>query len=191
MTKDSIMLSMKSPASRIVVFAMAFLGIGTAFGARQDVITEMKMFLARDAVHPGETFKAALLLSIGPGWHINANPVNDDFLIPTTLEFRADRDFKVVDTIYPPPLPARFEFSESEVFVYAESALIGVLFKAGDKVLPGTSKLKGALSYQACNDSSCLPPETLSVEFEVKVVDFETLTGAVNAEIFSRIRFDK
>jgi DsbC/DsbD-like thiol-disulfide interchange protein len=191
MTKDSIMLSKKSLASRILIFAMAFLGAGTAFGARQDVITKMKMFLARDSVYPGETFKAALRLSIGPDWHINANPVNDDFLIPTTLEFRADGNFKVVNTIYPPPLPARFEFSESEVFVYAESALIGVLFKAGDKVLPGTYKLKGALSYQACNDSSCLPPEALSVEFEVKVVDFETPTRAVNAEIFSRIRFDK
>jgi DsbC/DsbD-like thiol-disulfide interchange protein len=191
MTKDSIMLAKKSLTSRIIVFAMAFLGTGTAFGARQDVITKMKMFLARDAVHPGETFKAALRLSIGPDWHINANPVNDDFLVPTTLEFRADRNFKVVNIIYPPPLPARFEFSESEVFVYAESALIGVLFKAGDKVLPGTYKLKGALSYQACNDSSCLPPEALSVEFEVKVVDFETPTGAINAEMFSRIRFDR
>ena len=191
MPKDPTMLSKKNQALRIVVFAMAFLGAGTAFRVRQDVITEMKMFLARDAVHPGETFKAAIRLSIGPDWHINANPVNDDFLIPTTLEFRADRNFRVVNTFYPPPLPARFEFSDSEVFVYAENALIGVLFKAGDKVLPGTYKLKGALSYQACNDSFCLPPETLSVEFEVKVVDFETLTGAVNADVFSRIRFDR
>jgi hypothetical protein len=31
----------------------------------------------------------------------------------------------------------------------------------------------------------------VSVEFKVKVVDFETPTGEVNAEIFSRIRFDK
>jgi len=185
------MLSKKSSVLRIVVFAMAFLGAGAAFGAGQDVVTEMKMFLARDAMHPGETFKAALLLSIGPDWHINANPVNDDFLIPTTLEFREDGNFKTVNTIYPPSLPARFEFSESEVFVYAESALIGVLIKVGNKVVPGIYTLKGALTYQACNDSSCLPPETVSVEFKVKVVDFETLTGAVNADVFSRIRFDK
>lgn len=185
------MLLKKSSVLRIVVFAMAFLGAGAAFGAGQDVVTGMKTFLARDAVHPGETFKAALHLSIGPDWHINANPVNDDFLIPTTLEFREDGNFKTVNTIYPPPLPARFEFSESEVYVYAESALIGVLVKAGDMVLPGTYILRGALTYQACNDSSCLPPETLSVEFEVKVVDFETSTKEVNTEIFSRIHFDK
>jgi DsbC/DsbD-like thiol-disulfide interchange protein len=191
MPKDSLMLSKKSSVLRIVVFAMAFLGAGAAFGAGQDVVTGMKTFLARDAVHPGETFKAALRLSIGPDWHINANPVNDDFLIPTTLEFREDGNFKTVNSIYPPPLPARFEFSESEVFVYAESALIGVIIKVGNKVLPGIYTLKGALTYQACNVSSCLPPETVSVEFKVKVVDFETPTGEVNAEIFSRIRFDK
>ena len=191
MPKDSLMLSKKSSVLRIVVFAMAFLDAGAAFGTGQDVVTEMKTFLAKDAMHPGETFKTALLLSIGPDWHINANPVNDDFLIPTTLEFREDGNFKTVNAIYPPPLPARFEFSESEVFVYAESALIGVLIKVGNKVLPGIYTLKGALTYQACNDSSCLPPETVSVEFKVKVVDFETPTGEVNAEIFSRIRFDK
>jgi len=185
------MPSKKSSVLRIVVFAMTFLGAGTAFGVGQDLVTDMKTFLARDAVHPGETFKAALLLSIGPDWHINANPVNDDFLIPTTLEFREDGNFKAVNTIYPPSLPARFEFSESEVFVYAESALIGVLIKVGNNLLPGIYTLMGALTYQACNDSFCLPPETVSVEFKVKVVDFETPTGEVNAEIFSRIRFDK
>lgn len=183
------MLSNKSSALRVVVLGMAFLGAGSAFRAQQEVITETKTFLARDAVHPGETFKAAFLLSIGPDWHINANPVNDDFLIPTTLEFREDGNFKTVNIIYPPPLPARFEFSESEVFIYAESALIGVLIKVGNKVLPGIYTLRGALTYQACNDSSCLPPETVSVEFKVMVVDFETPTGEVNAEIFSRIRF--
>jgi thiol:disulfide interchange protein DsbD len=185
------MMPNKRSKAWIVVFEISLLVVGTAFGARQDVITKMKMFLARDAVHPGETFKAALRLSIGPEWHINANLVNDDFLVPTTLEFRADRNFKAINTIYPPPLPARFEFSESEVFVYAESALIGVLLKAGNNILPGTYKLKGALSYQACNDRSCLPPETLSVEFEVNVVDFEIATEAVNEGIFSRIRFDR
>ena len=191
MTKDSMMMLNKRSASRIVIFVMAFLGVGATFGARQDVVTEVKIFLARDAMHPGETFKAALLLSIGPDWHINANPVNDDFLIPTTLEFREDGNFKTANTIYPPPLPVRFEFSESEVYVYAESALIGVLIKVGNKVLPGIYTLKGALTYQACNESSCLPPETVSVEFKVKVVDFEMPTGEVNVEIFSRIRFDK
>lgn len=189
MTKDPMMLSNKSSALRVVVLGMGFLGAGSAFRAQQEVITETKTFLARDAVHPGETFRAALRLSIGPDWHINANPVNDNFLVPTMLEFPEGRNFKPVNIIYPPPLPVRFEFSEVEVLVYAESVLIGVLFQAGDMVLPGTYKLHGALTYQACNDKSCLPPETLNVEFEVKVVDFETPTRAVNAEIFSRIRF--
>jgi len=184
------MLLKKILTSRIAVFALAVLGSGTASAGPQDVITKIETFLARDAVYPGETFKAALRLSIGPEWHINANPVNDDLLIPTTAEFRKDGNFKVLNIVYPSPLPARFEYTDSEVFIYAESALIGLLLKTGDKVLPGTYKIKGSLSYQACNDSSCLSPESLSVEFEVKVVDFETATGAVNTEIFSRIRFD-
>lgn len=184
------MPSKKRPALWTIAFGLAFLGFGAVFESRQDVVTDMKTFLARDAVYPGETFKAALLLSISPDWHINANPVNDEFLVPTTLEFRKEGVFKVVDTIYPPALPARFEFSESEVFVYAESALIGVLLKAGDRVPPGIYKLKGALSYQACNDTSCLPPESLGVELEIKVVDFETPTRADHPEIFSQIRFD-
>ncbi|MBE3087822.1 MAG: hypothetical protein IMZ71_01720, partial [Chloroflexi bacterium] len=135
------------------------------------VITEMKTYISRDMVHAGETFKAAVRLDIGPGWHVNANPVNDEFLIPTTVQIVGEGRFTALDTIYPEPVLARLPFSEADVALYSESAVIGVLLRADDGLAPGSYRLKGTVTWQACNDVSCLPPETRDFELEVVVVE--------------------
>ena len=96
-----------------------------------DVITELRTYTSRDAVHAGETFKAAVRLMIGPEWHINANPASNEYLIPTSLEFApGPLPFHVLDIVYPEALMVRLGFSESDVAVYSESVLIGALVEA-------------------------------------------------------------
>lgn len=161
---------------------------GTGLGENV-VVTEMKTYVSRDMVHAGETFKAAVRLDIGPGWHVNANPVNDEFLIPTTVEIVGEGRFTALDTIYPEPVLARLPFSEADVALYSESALIGILLRADDGLAPGSYWLKGTATWQACNDVSCLPPETRDFELEVVVVEPGQATKAVNADVFKKIGF--
>lgn len=154
------------------------------------VITALKTYVSRDAVHPGETFKVAVRLGIASGWHINANPASDELLIPTSLEIaEAPGLFHVLDIVYPEPQMARLGFSESDVATYSESALIGALVQADAALKPGPYKLKGTLTWQACNDVSCLPPESRTLEIEVVVVGPRLETHAADAELFKRLVF--
>ena len=155
-----------------------------------DVITGMDAFISRDAVHPGETFKAAVSLKIGPGWHINANPASDEFLIPTSLEI-GDKSgpFHVLDVLYPEPAMVRLGFSESAVAVYSDSALIGVLVRADGSLRPGTYELKGNIVFQACNDVSCLPPDRRDFELEIVVVPAGAETHDAHREVFKGLKF--
>jgi DsbC/DsbD-like thiol-disulfide interchange protein len=153
------------------------------------VITEIKTYVSRDMVHAGETFEAALRLDVGPGWHVNANPVNDEFLVPTTLEIGRQGRFTALDTVYPVPVLARLPFSEADVALYTESVLIGVLLRADDGLARGSYVLKGTVTWQACNDVSCLPPETRGFEFEVVVAEPGQATKAMNADVFEKIGF--
>jgi len=155
----------------------------------RDVVTGMKTYVSRDRVHAGETFQAALRLEIGPGWHVNANPVNDDFLIPTTVEIGGEGRFTALDTIYPEPVLARLPFSETDVALYSGSALIGVLLRTDNGLVPGSYRLKGSVTWQACNDVSCLPPETREFEVEVIVAEPGEATKAANADVFEKIGF--
>ncbi len=155
-----------------------------------DVITELKTYISRDGVHPGETFKAALRLTIGRGWHINAHPANDGLLIPTSLEIADDAGpFRALDIVYPEPRMARLGFSETDVAVYSENVLMGALVRADASLRPGTYRLKGMVTWQACNDVSCLPPESREFEIGVTVVPSERETHDINAGIFEGMKF--
>jgi len=187
---------MRSPVRksfRIVLqaalFAAAALALAAALPAQEiEQVVEAKTLLARDAVRPGETFKAALVLKVQAGYHINDNAPLDEFLIPTDVVIPGHPDFEVVEISYPRGRRARFSYSEAELTVYDGEVVLGVLFKAKEGLAAGPRTLKGALTYQACNDESCLPPLELNFEIAVPV----SVTGPcadTNPEVFSKIRF--
>jgi thiol:disulfide interchange protein DsbD len=158
--------------------------------ATQDVeqVVEAKGLISRNAVKPGETFKAALVLKVQAGYHINDNAPMDEFMIPTALVFNEDPGFEIVEILYPRGRRARFAYSEAELVVYEGEVVLGALVKAKVGCASGPHPLKGALSYQACNDESCLPPKELAFEI---VVPIATAGGAadLHPEIFGKLRF--
>ena len=172
-----------------VVFVAAALMLMPALAAQtDDQVVEAKTLISRDAVRPGETFKAAVILKIQTGYHINDNAPLDEFLIPTALVIDGNPDFEVLEISYPKGRRARFAYSEAELVVYEGEVILGALLKAKEGLGAGPRTVKGALSYQACNNESCLPPKEL--RFEIAVPVAASGAGAdVHPEIFGKIRF--
>jgi len=172
-----------------VVFVAAALMLMPALAAQtDDQVVEAKTLISRDAVRPGETFKAAVILEIQTGYHINDNAPLDEFLIPTALVIDGNPDFEVLEISYPKGRRARFAYSEAELVVYEGEVILGALLKAKEGLGAGPRTVKGALSYQACNNESCLPPKEL--RFEIAVPVAASGAGAdVHPEIFGKIRF--
>ena len=113
-------------------------------------------------------FDVELQIKIATGWHINANPAGQDYLIPTTVELDANAPVEIVDIAYPKGRSMRFEFSDEPLNVYEESLTIPLRLRqkpnvAQKKNTPITLKL----TYQPCNDTECLFPETLDVSFKL------------------------
>ena len=111
-----------------------------------------------------EVFNVELQLKIASGWHINANPAGQDYLIPTTVELDAKAPVEIVDIAYPKGRSMRFEFSDEPLNVYEENLTISLRLKQK----PDVQRKKNApitlkLTYQPCNDTECLFPETLDV----------------------------
>lgn len=114
-----------------------------------------------------EVFNVELQLKIAAGWHINANPAGQDYLIPTTVELDANAPVEIVDIAYPKGRSMRFEFSNEPLNVYEENLTISLRLKQK----PNVQRKKNApitlkLTYQPCNDTECLFPETLDVPLE-------------------------
>ena len=150
-------------------------------------VIAVSSLISREAVAPGETFKAAVIVRVQAGYHINDNAPLDEFMIPTTLVLDDHPDFEVVETFFPKGRRARFSYSETELVVYEGEVVLGVLLKAKEGAAPGVRTIKASVGYQACDDVSCLPPKELAFAISVPVA--AAGGAAVRPEVFDKLRF--
>jgi len=151
-------------------------------------VVEVRSLISRNAVRPGETFKAAVIIEVQAGYHINDNAPLDEFMIPTSLVLEDNPDFEIVEVYYPKGRRASFAFSETELVVYDGKVLLGILLKAKDGLAPGARAFKAVLGYQACDDESCLPPKELAFEIAVPVAT-RGCSADIHPEVFGKLPF--
>jgi len=95
-------------------------------------------------------------LEIADGWHVNANPASDDFLVPTSIAATAGT-LRAVR--YPPAEHARFAFAEQPIDVWQGRVRI-----AAELGPPAGGPARVLLTYQACDQERCLPPVRLDLD---------------------------
>lgn len=160
----------------------AQLGFNTKF-----VTTEV--FSSFDKVQPNSEIKIAVKLNINKEYHINSHTPKDDFLIPTKLEIK-NKNIKVISVKYPQAKDVTFGFSKEPVSVYEGEKFIGAVIKIPDSVSTGKFIIPIEISYQACNNASCMPPSTARDTLVITIVDNSTQLNEINQNIFSKIDID-
>ena len=109
-----------------------------------------------------------LKLRLQPGYHVNSDKPNDDFLIPLRLSW----DSGAVETVaveFPKPVIEKSDFSEKPLSVFTGNFEIVTKFQRAPGAVPGPGLLTGKLRYQACNDKMCLPPKSIEVKVPLLV----------------------
>ena len=114
----------------------------------------------------GEVYNVALQLKIAAGWHINANPPGQDNLIPTTVTVAADAPVEIIDIAYPKGKTVRFEFSDKSLNVYENSLTIPIKLKQKSNWMRN-ARITLKLTYQPCNETECLLPQTLNIPLKL------------------------
>ncbi|MFQ5700655.1 MAG: thioredoxin domain-containing protein [Acidobacteriota bacterium] len=110
------------------------------------------------AIAPGGRAELDVQLEIREGWHVNSSKPTMDYLIPTTVSVDFDRDASVGRIDYPQAEMVKLEFMREPISVYRGSQRIHVVVTAPEKAPPGPLTASCFVSYQACNDESCLKP---------------------------------
>jgi thioredoxin:protein disulfide reductase len=134
----------------------ALLGVLAAVSARaaDPVTATMRL--------DGDT--AVVEMTIASGWHVNAHEPDDRFLVPTTLELAPPSGMHAGTVRYPAPVSKVLAFSEGKAMklyegrVRLEATLEGTAVDA--------TPVRGKLRYQACDDTTCLPPRTIELAAE-------------------------
>lgn len=149
-------------------------------------IVKPRAFVSLAPVPRGKEFQIALAVEIARGYHMNSNHPTDKYLIPTTLTPKLPTGFELLDTIYPAGRIEKFSFSPNKgLDVYSASVTLKLRLIAHNDAPIGAVTFPVTLRYQACNDTTCLPPVKVPVDVRVDVAAAGTTSHAAHPEIFS------
>lgn len=123
-------------------------------------------------VTQGDQISVSLSIAVSPTWHINSNKPNDEFLIPSEISARGN-GIKLIGVKYPKAHELKLSFSSELVSVYEATSNSKLTFGTSNDAPIGKQKVVITLDYQACNDVSCLPPNTTTTEIELEVLKKE------------------
>jgi len=147
-----------------------------------------EVFVSLDPVPRGRQFEVAAVAQVAPGYHVQANKVLQDYLIPLTLTPDLPPGFTVVDTEYPKAQMVKFPFAKQSMAVYEGRFVVRMKIEAASTAATGAVKIPITLRFQACNDQLCLPPTKLPLEAELQVAAAGSPTKSVHPEIFGKTR---
>ncbi|MFQ5629055.1 MAG: protein-disulfide reductase DsbD [bacterium] len=156
---------------------------------QDESLVQTEVIFSLDKVIAGDELKAALILNIKDGWHINSNKPHDEFLIPTEIELIVHNGITIGEPIFPPDKLFKFSFSEEEVAVYEGKTAVGLTINVDEHFAEDFIDISGTVNYQACNDVSCLAPTSVKFRGQLPIAKRDEAIALVNAEVFEKIDF--
>jgi uncharacterized protein len=149
-------------------------------------IVKPRAFVSLAPVPRGREFQVAVAVDIAHGYHMNSHHPSDPYLIATTLTPKLPTGLELLDTLYPAGHVEKFSFSPDKgLDVYSGSVTLKLRMVAHNDAPIGAVTFPVTLRYQACNDTTCLPPVKVPVDVRVDVAAAGAATHAAHPEIFS------
>lgn len=106
-----------------------------------------------------------LKADIDAGWHIYSAYQKEGGPEKTSFSFASGKSYSLLGKVSEPKPHAEFDKN----FGIQVSSLSGsVVFRQRIKVKPGTFAVKGKVTFMACTDKQCLPPDELEFSIPVK-----------------------
>lgn len=122
---------------------------------------------APEEVKVGENIDIKVILDIKKGWHIYApNGFNaSQGLIESYIEFTSPKGMTAGEVKIPKPV----DYGTTQIYRGGVVMSQSLISKEG--LAPGIYKIRGTVSYQACNVEYCEPPLSMPVSLKVAVVE--------------------
>ena len=165
-----MLTGVKDIRARIAAVAFAALAFDTAVAA-QSLLSKQPPRLNVAAEPPahvsaGKPFRIALRLTPAAGIHVYA-PGNPNY-IPVAIEIAPTAGVKASAPAFPPGEDLFFGPLKESVKVYSAPFVVTLPVTLDPKMVKaGDPLIRGKVSYQACDDRVCFPPQ--SAPFEARL----------------------
>lgn len=158
-------------ASMLVLACLPLLTASTLLGQVPGRAEKASFSVVADktAHAPGEQASLAAVMDIERGWHTNSNQPTFEYLIPTKIEIALPAGWPGASIDYPRGEMKTFAFADQPISVYEDEVALIATFIIPDSQAEGVVPVELRLTYQACDDRSCLPPVTTARTFDLTI----------------------
>ena len=150
-------MTKKAGAALLILAALA--GAAVVSASAQEKIVTVKVVPPAETLKPGETVPMMLEIAIAPPFHINAEVPSEDYLIGTAVAFAPKAGLTFGNVVFPRPETIKLSFSETPLAVYAGTVKVSFEVTLDKSYQGSEAVVEGTVTYQGCNDQSCLAPE--------------------------------
>jgi DsbC/DsbD-like thiol-disulfide interchange protein len=119
------------------------------------------------AITRGGHGKLVVTISMAPNAHVQAHLVPDPSFIPTNFKPDSGGGIKLGAPKY--PVGTSTSSGGIKQSIYEGQARITVPITVATSATPGTKSVGGKLTFQACNETVCFPPKTVTLTTIVTV----------------------
>lgn len=112
----------------------------------------------------GSTVKGTLTMRFADGWHGYQNPPLDQYQNPVSVSL-ATKGWKLQKVAYPEGIVKEVAGAKAAVY----EGEIKVPFEVVIPKKVGKSTLEFVVAFQQCNDSTCLPPGSVTIKLPINV----------------------
>jgi thiol:disulfide interchange protein len=143
------------------------------------------------AVAAGGTARVAIQVFVPPGFHVQSDRPRDPTVIPARVDVEVPAGIVFTDVTYPPSTTYRLIGFDEPLDVFDGTFPVAVRLAIDKHKTPGDVSLPVTFRYQACDDTTCLPPTTLKATWTFEVVPAGTRVTAQRSELFRGIDFSR
>ncbi len=155
-----------------MIRAITFLTLIIIFGASNSALFQKEIVVIKtqevQRIEIGKSSEIVIKSVVKNGYHIQANPVADEFLIPTRVTIKSADGFRIGEPVYPVGKPFSFQGMGDKFSVYGGEFMVKLPITLASSVAPKEYLLEGELHYQACDSATCLAPRTIPFELKIQ-----------------------
>ena len=141
--------------------------------------------LSVDRLPAGNSCRIAMVLDIKKGWHINQNPPDPDFQMPTTFTMKTKHGSKLLNVRYPKGQKFAFPGLIEPIVVYEGQVVLFGTIEVPEAAGGMTEEFDLLVKYQACSADRCEPPKTLTIKGKVEVAPVGEKVKPINDKLFN------
>jgi len=132
----------------------------------QNLVT---VVVPESTLQEGKESKLVIQVEVKEGYHIQANTVDDESLIPTSLEVVAKENRMTLRKQFPESKAFRLEGTDTFLEVFDGKFEVHLFMTPHGRWKPGKYQLVGRMQYQACDSRTCFFPRVLEFTIPVEI----------------------